>query len=130
MLHGIFIASLIIAIVQLIKESLEKPIPLENFANKELMKQDEKNGISDKELWKNIRNGKYIVHENYSAPPMDDDGHVIIQNNILYEEDCKKYGWIEARFMAKKGKYNLSQEELEKEKRRIDKKYHNIYLMK
>lgn len=130
MLHGIFIASLIIAVVQLVKESLEKPIPLENLENKILMKQDKKNGISDKELRKNIRNGKYILNENYSAPPRTKEGYVIVEDNISYKEDCEKYGWVEARFMAKKGKYNLSEEEKKKEEERVDKKYKNVYLIK
>lgn len=130
MLHGIFIISLIIAIIQLIKESLEKPIPLENFSNKILIKQDEKNGASDNELWKNIKNGKYVVNEKYSAPPRNKYGDVVIQNNILYNNDVEKYGVIEANFMAKKGKYNLSEEELKKEEHRVNKKYKNIYLIK
>lgn len=125
---GIF--AVVFLLYQLIKEACEPTIPKENFANKDLLERDKRSGISDKQLWKNIKNGKYVLNETYSPPPRNEYGHVIIQNNILYEQDCKKYGWIEAKFLAKKGKYNLSQEELEAEKHREKKKYKEIYLIK
>lgn len=55
----LFIFSIICSVVQLIKESCSKPIPAENWENKELYHQDIMDGVSIKERLKNLENGKY-----------------------------------------------------------------------
>ena len=52
MLDGLFIASLISTCGKFIKETFEKLIPAENWANKELYHQDLMNGVSAKERLK------------------------------------------------------------------------------
>ena len=59
----LFIISLVCAIVKLIKESLEKPVPAENWANKELFYEDYRSGIPFEECMKNVRKGKYKIEK-------------------------------------------------------------------
>lgn len=127
MLEGLFIASLIGTCVQAIKEACEPTIPAENWANKELINKDRMNGISEKEFARNLANGKYKLVENYPEPHRDKDGKIIIENSLQYEKDVREYGAYQAMQWVRQGKYNLTPEELEKERERIKKKYEYLY---
>ena len=127
MLHGLFIASLIGTCVEAIKEAFEKPVPAENWANKELYQKDLISGMSIKQLMKNVENGKYRLVENYPEPHKTKDGKIIIENNLLYKEDLKKYGVQQTMKWVKQGRYNLTPEELEKERERLKKEYDYLY---
>ncbi len=112
---------------QLIKEACEPTIPAENWANKELYHQDLMNGVSAEQRMKNVKNGKYKLVENYPEPHRDKNGKIIIENSKLYKEDLMKYGAVQAQKWVKQGKYNLSPEELEKERERIKKEMEKLY---
>lgn len=112
---------------QLIKEACEPIIPAENWANKELYHQDLMNGVSAEQRMKNVKNGKYKLVENYPEPHRDKNGKIIIENSKLYKEDLMKYGAVQAQKWVKQGKYNLSPEELEKERERIKKEMEKLY---
>lgn len=127
MFDGLFIASLIGSCVQAIKESCEPTIPAENWANKDLYYKDMMNGVSTKQLMKNVQNGRYRMNEIYPEPHRDIDGKIIIENCKLYNEDVWNYGAVQAQKWVKQGKYNLTPEELEKERERIKAKYERLY---
>lgn len=127
MLDGLFIVSLISSCYQAIKEKLEPTIPAENWANKELYHQDLMSGVSVEQRMKNLKNGKYKLTKTYPEPHRDKNGKIIIENSQLYYDDVKKYGAYQAQQWAKQGKYNLSPEELEKEKERIKKQFEYLY---
>lgn len=127
MFDGLFIASLITSCVQGIKEKLEPTIPAENWVNKELYHQDLMNGVSVEQRMKNLKNGKYKVIQAYPQPHRDANGKIIIENSQLYYDDVKKYGAYQAQKWVKQGKYNLTPEELEKERERIKKKMERVY---
>lgn len=113
---------------QLIKEACEPTIPAENWANKELYHQDLMNGVSAEQRMKNVKNGRYKLVENYPEPHRDPkSGKIIIENSKLYKEDLMKYGAVQAQKWVKQGKYNLSPEELEKERERIKKEMEKLY---
>lgn len=126
-MFGLFILSLIITCIQLIKESLEKPIPAENWANKELYNQDIMKGVPVEQRMKNLENGKYKLVEKYPEPHRDEHGKIIIENNLLFKEDKRKYGIEQTYKWVKQGKYNLTPEELEKEHERLKKKMEYLY---
>lgn len=127
MFEGLFIASLIGTCVQAIKEACEPTIPAENWKNKELINKDRMNGISEKEFSRNLANGKYKLIENYSEPHRDKDGKIIIENCRLYNKDVEDYGVVQAQTWVKQGKYNLTPEELEKEREYYKKKWEYLY---
>lgn len=128
MFDGLFIASLIGSCVQIIKEYLEPTIPAENWTNKELIHQDRMKGISEKDFSKNLANGKYKLVKKYPEPHRDPvSGKIVIENNLLYKEDIKKYGAYQTMKWVKQGKYNLTPEELEKEHERIKKEIECLY---
>lgn len=128
MLHGLFIASLIITGYQLIKEACEPTVPAENWTNKELYHQDMMNGVSVEERMKNVKNGRYKLVKNYPEPHRDpESGKIIIENNLLYKSDLKEYGAVQTMKWVKQGKYNLTPEELEKEHKRLDEEYKKLY---
>ena len=128
MLDGLFIASLIGTLYQGIKGALEPTIPAENWANKELYHKDLMAGVSVEQRMKNLKNGKYKLTETYPEPHRDPvSGKIIIENSKLYEEDVKNYGAYQAQQWVKQGKYNLTPEELEKEKERIRKHLEYLY---
>ena len=54
----LFGVSLAVTTVQLIKEVNTKPIPAENWANKELYYKDVSNNVPIEQLLKNVENGK------------------------------------------------------------------------
>ena len=119
MLDGLFLFSLFSTIKQAIKEACEPTIPAENWANRELYHKDLMSGMSGQQLMKNVENGKYKLTEKYPEPHRDKDGKIIIENCLLYDEDIKKYGAVQVGKWVKQGKYNLTPEELEKERKRI-----------
>lgn len=128
MLDGLFIASLITSFVQGIKEKLEPTIPAENWANKELYRQDLMNGMSAEQRMKNLKNGKYKLNVNYPEPHRDTvSGKIVIENCTLYKEDVKNYGAYQAQQWVEQGKYNLTPEELEKERERYKKEMQHLY---
>lgn len=130
MLNGLFIASLVSNCYQVIKDAFITPIPAEKWANKDLIHRDIMEGNSDK-LFENARNGKYIVTEKYQEPHRDKKtGKIIIENSLLYKEDVKKYGHYQAHQWVKQGKYNLTPEELKKEKERIRKELYDCFYHK
>lgn len=128
MLHGLFIASLIGGCYQVIKEAFEPKIPAENWANKDLIWKDRRNGMSEKEILKNVKKGKYYLKNDYQEPHRDPKtGHVIVENCLLYNEDLKKYGYGQVFEWVQQGRYNLPPEELKKEKERINKELKKLY---
>ena len=127
MFHGLFIASLISTVTQLIKEACQPTIPAENWANKELYHRDMMDGVSVEQRMKNLKNGKYKLTETHPEPHRDIDGKIIIENCLLYNQDLKDYGAYQTMQWVKQGKYNLNPEELEKERERIKKKYEYLY---
>lgn len=128
MLDGLFIASLVGSLYQATKEKLEHTIPAENWANKELYYKDLMDGVSSEQLLQNLKNGKYKLTETYPEPHRDPvSGKIIIENYTLYKEDVKNYGASQAQKWVKQGKYNLTPEELEKERERYNKKMEHLY---
>lgn len=120
--------SLVCTCYQLIKEACEPTVPAENWANQDLYYQDMMNGVSIEQRMENVRNGKYKLTETYPEPHRDaKTGKIIIENSLLYEEDCKKYGEYQASQWVKQGKYNLTPEELAKEEERIRKHFEYLY---
>lgn len=122
-----FIASLIGAGVKLIKEAMEKPIPAENWANKDLYYEDMVNGVSVEQRMKNLKNGKYRLEETYPEPHRGKDGRIVIENCKLFNEDKKNYGIEQAYKWIKQGRYNLEPDELEKERERIKEEFNKLY---
>ena len=127
MFDGLFIASLIGACYQVIKEKFEPTVPAENWANKELYHQDLMNGVSVEQRMKNVKNGKYKLIETHPEPHRDENGKIIIENSQLYHDDLIKHGAAQTMKWVKQGKYNLTPEELEKERERIKKKFEYLY---
>lgn len=128
MLHGLFVASLIGTCYQAIKEAIEPTIPAENWANQELYHKDLMSGMSVEQCVKNLKNGKYKLTENYPEPHRDEKtGKIIIENSQLYNEDTRNYSPYQVYHWVRQGKYNLTPEELEKERERIKKKFSYLY---
>jgi hypothetical protein len=102
-----------------IKEKCEPSIPAENWANKELLHQDEMSGMSDKEILKNAYRGRYHipkeVFQAYPVPHREPDGQhrLLIENCELHKADVKQFGSLQAKEWLMQGKYNLNAEELE-----------------
>ncbi len=86
----LFVASFIGSCAQLIKEAREPVVPAKNCDAK-----------------------------TYSEPHRDKNGKIIIENSLLYKEDVRNYGAVQAQKWVKQGKYNLTPEELKKEHERI-----------
>ena len=127
-LFVLFLVSLVASCIQGIKESLEPTIPAENWANKELYHKDVMNGVSVEQRMKNVKNGKYKLTETHPEPHRDPiSGKIVIENCALYNEDLLNYGACQAQLWVKQGKYNLTPEELKKERERIKKYYERLY---
>lgn len=123
-----FAISIIGTAVQAVKDACTPTIPAENYANETLYRKDILDGVSDKQILKNIKNGKYKLTETYPEPHRDlESGKIIIENCKLYYEDVDKYGAHQAKLWVKQGKYNLSPEELKKEEERIKAKYDYLF---
>ena len=118
----------VIAIHETIKEKCRPTIPAENWANKNLYYEDMANGVSPKQLTKNLANGKYKMEEVYPEPHRDPQtGKIVIENDKLYKEDVKNYGVAKAREWMYQGKYNLTAEELNKRQEEIKKEWEYLY---
>ena len=127
MFDGILFISVIFAIIKAIKDACEKPIPAENWANKELYHKDIMDGVSIEQRMKNLENGKYKMVNTYPEPHRDPvSGGIIIENNLLYENDLINHGAYQTMQWAKQGKYNLTPEELKKENERLKAKYERL----
>lgn len=130
-MFGLFIVSLIVTCVQLIKEVCEKPVPAENWGNKDLYYEDLMNGVPIEQCMENLKNGKYILNESdnesHREPHRNEKGKIIIENCLLYKEDLKKYGAHQTHKWVEQGKYNLYGEELEKEEKRIKESFERLY---
>lgn len=128
MFNLLFGVSIVANLIELVKESYEKPIPAEYWGDKEAIRKDRMSGVSEKQIIKNVENGKYYSNKKYPKPHRDPkDGKIIIENERLYREDVKKYGVVQAQRWVEQGRYNLTPEELEKENERIEKKWEKIY---
>lgn len=124
----LFAVSIVGTAVQLFKEFSSRPVPAENWANKELYHQDIMNGVPIEQRMKNLENGKYKMSNVHPEPHRDPmSGKIVIENTKLYYEDAAKYGAYKAQQWVKQGKYNLTQEEMKKEKERIKNKYNYLY---
>lgn len=119
-----FAISVVGSIAQAIKDANTKQIPAENWANKELYHKDIMNGVTDEQLIKNVENGRYRLTTKYPEPHKDPvTGQIVVENYKLYREDIAKYGAYQAKQWVKQGKYNLTPEEMELERKRIKEKY-------
>ena len=124
----LFAVSLIGTAIQVIKEARTPTIPAENWANKELYNQDIMNGVPIEQRMKNLESGKYKATNVYPKPHRDPaTGKIIIENSQLYNEDVRVYGAYQAHKWMEQGKYNLTPEELKKERERIKAKYDYLY---
>ncbi len=68
----------------------------------------------------------YISNE-VNLAHKDENGEVIIENSDLYYEDIIKYPPLQVDKWIKQGKYNLTVEELEEERKRLEEKWDCIY---
>lgn len=127
MFEGLFLVSFIGTCYHVIKEACQPTIPAENWANKDLIRQDRAKNISEKEFSKNLANGKYKATEFYPEPHRMEDGRIIIENYKLYREDVRKYGAYQSHKWMRQGKYNLTPRELEIEHERIKKDFERLY---
>ena len=127
MFDGLFIVSLVGTCVQAIKEYLEKSISAENWTNKELNHKDIMNGVPIEQCMKNLENGKYKLTETYPEPHRDKSGKIVIENGKLYNDDLMKYGAVQVGQWIKQGRYNLSHNELEKERERVKAEIEKLY---
>ncbi len=108
--------------------ALEKEVPAENWGNKELIEKDRKRGVSEQEILRNVRSGRYIMRIQYPAPHRDPDSNkVIIENCELYNADLKQFGAYQTYKWVDQGKYNLNAEELKITHLQYDKKYLELY---
>ena len=122
------IMGLVTATCETIKEKCQPTIPAENWANKDLYYKDMANGVTPKQLSKNLANGKYKINGGYPEPHKDPrTGNIIIENDKLYKEDVRNYGVSKAREWMYQGKYNLTPEELKKREEEIKKEWEHLY---
>lgn len=111
-----------------LKEKLEPKPPENCLSNMELFQQDVLNGVSSEQRMKNLRNGKYVQREVYPEPHKDPKtGKIIIDDYEAFNRDKEKYGALEAYNRARRGAYNLSEEEVEKNRQKIEEKYKKLY---
>lgn len=130
MLHGLFLFNIIGSCVQAIKEATTPIIPDENWADREQMNKDRMNGMSEKEILKNIERGKYKVscpvkHEEPHRDPKT--GKIVIENDDLWQEDLIKYGATQTQRWVEQGKYNLSPEKLKEKREEWAKEMKDLY---
>jgi hypothetical protein len=124
MFDAVLITSVVGSVVQGIKEAFEPVIPAKNWGNREAYNKDLMDGVPAKQRMKNLQNGKYRLENNHPEPHRDPvDGRIIIENCKLYDEDVQNYDAYQVQQWVKQGRYNLSQEELRKERKRIEDEY-------
>ena len=64
----------------------------------------------------------------YSEPHRDPKTEkIIIENSVLYENDCKKYGVSQTMQWVREGKYNLTPDALKLEELRLEKNRIKLY---
>ncbi|MBQ4546041.1 MAG: hypothetical protein IJA17_02665 [Oscillospiraceae bacterium] len=124
--------ALVSAGIPFLNEKTSKSIPIENWANKELIHKDRMSGISEKEIIKRAESGRYYipneVFQAYPIPHRDPkDNKIIIENDTLYNEDLINYGAFKTYKWVDQGKYNLTKEEMEIENLRLKRKYALLY---
>jgi hypothetical protein len=124
----LFLVSIAGTIAQVVKEACAKPVPAENWANKELYHKDIMDGVPIEHRMKNLENGKYKMVNKHQEPHRDPvSGKIVIENCKLYYEDVRNHGAYQAQQWVKQGKYNLTEEEMKKEEERIKEKYKYLY---
>lgn len=106
MFDGLGIIGLFAATKQLIKESTEKPVPVEYWNNKALMHKDKMNpDVSPQQFIKNLKDGKYcsseVILEKYEMPVKP------IVDKKRYNHDVRMYGKEIADDNAKQGLYSF-----------------------
>ena len=122
------IASILHTCYQGIKEAVEPVVPAENWANKELYHQDMMNGVPIEKRMKYVQQGRYKLEKTHPEPHRDPEtGKIIIENCKLYNQDLRNYGAYTTHKWLSEGKYNLTPEELKKERERIDKEWEELY---
>ena len=111
-MHLLGIVAIIYVIYRLIREAFEPTIPAKNWENKELMELDRKRGMSQEEIHKNLKRGRYVYSIKYAEPHRDPKNNkIIIENYQLYKEECRTIGAYEAHKCVEQGKYNLTPSE-------------------
>jgi hypothetical protein len=86
------------------------------------------NGVSHEQRMKNVENGRYKMVNTHPEPHRDPvSGKIIIENSLLYQEDLKTYNASQVMKWVEQGRYNLTPEELKKERERLKKKYEYLY---
>ena len=78
------------------------------------------NGVPMEQIVKYARVGRFKIDEKYPEPHRDENGKIMIENCLLYDQDCEIYSPEMIYKMAQRGRYNLSHEELIKERQRIE----------
>ncbi len=128
-MHILFIVATIYTIYAMIREATAKEITKEDLENKDLYELDRLNRVPVEERLELVKKGRYKNDNNNEChrPHRDKNGKIVIENTLLWEEDLKKYNSMEVQKFILQGKYNLTQDELEKEKERIDKKLEKLY---
>lgn len=106
MLDLLGIASILHSVKEIVSESLEKEIPAENWANKELKHEDIMNGVAINQVIKYAKEGRYKLDQHHSKLCRDEKGEIIIDYRELYKEDLKLYGINQTYEWLKQGKYN------------------------
>lgn len=113
------IIMLLVILYEKLHDKLTPAIPAENWANKKLIEQDRMSGMSEKEILRNVQNGRYYipkeVFQAYPVPHREPDGQhrLLIENCELHKDDVRQYGSLQAKKWLEQGKYNLNAEELE-----------------
>lgn len=128
MFDGLFITSLIGSVVDVFKEKTSKEIPAENWANRDLLHEDMAKGVSVEQQIKYAEQGRYKKTYTHPEPHRDPvDGKIIIENSTLYNHDCMNYSGAQVGKWVEEGKYNLSPERLEEERRRFREEMDRLY---
>ena len=127
MFDALFITSLIGTVVGLVKEGFETTIPAENWADKKTLQKDIDNGVSPKEQIERAKNGRYKATKDNDKAHRDAFGKVVIENSDLYYDDMMNYDAMLVREWMEQGKYNLTKEELEKQKKEIEESFERLY---
>lgn len=102
------------------KDALEPTIPAEYWANKDLIYQDRMSGMSEKEILKNVKRGRYVITVKYPEPHRNERGQFMIENDILWRKDLNEHGAVKTQKWVEQGKYNLTSSELKVSKAIID----------
>lgn len=116
-MHLLAIVSIIAVVITLIKEATKPTLTARHWANEELLRKDEMNGVSSKEVLKNAARGRYYIPEEitqaYQTPHYDPKyNKTIIENYELHKEDMREYGAVLTGQWVKQGKYNLNAKEM------------------